>query len=1102
MRKRLLILCIVLLMVSQASAQEYSWQKPHSKILPNGDLEWAPEAYAFNPGPELRYIDYEQGDDNNSGETKNAPWKHHPWDRDAEGKAAQSKGAITYVFKGGVVYRGQLSASESGKEEEPVRLTSDPSWGKGKAMIWGSEQLPSKWVKATTVKHPERLPEVGKVWALDAKAAGILDENNRIAYTQPNGRGSNIGPSFTGLFIVNPDGTQETCHLARTPDWQPGNDNFAMDYWHISGGDAEVQHEGKTRAGFKDERWKNPDLPKDYFAGGTIWIQYKSLMGTPTPSTIPLKDKEGADWYHPDKGIMLKRVQYGHGKGGLRYMIENLPQFLDSAGEFYLDYESGQLFFRPEDGVDPNNLHFEFTTDVGQVQVANQSNIEISGMAFSFGTGTTVKIEDNSENINIHHCRFEDVIDTCIHAGVSRNMEKSPFMDRIRIADCEFTNIWTTAIAADGTYIWNPDKIAPYRGRFRQIDILRNKTYNTGMKHSGSRYSNVPAIRATKVEVGEIAGNIVRRCFGSGIMVLGGKEGNLGTHSARSPNIPLIRLIVHHNKTEDTALGVNDYGGLALWQGGPTYCYNNNVGNSPGHMPAGLFGGNNPVNLSYPLYLDGAFKQYSFNNIIWGRTTDPDDPFANTTSAYFMVFGFLNQFANNTVYRSVKGIGGSSGNRNDIVGNVFAEISKLFLASNRIGDPSLAGGGDDASSGLRGVPSLAYARNIFHGDAEAGFMVREKEQQQSDALNKPIEADTIEKMAQQMQAFPLRNGSLGEATEKSPIKGAPAGPLQELSADVSFAPVAGSKVIDAGGTYFVPWSLYGTVGEWHFTENHKAPNTITDYHWYMSEAHFHRSMYEYIPSFDLTVNTASLNDYVESPSEDWCKGAFALDGSRAFTYPDDLLRQDIRIKLKAWDRGGKRKKNYPEEPWTIENDEIRYPAPQRKTLVITSQNLLVEAIVKVNAGNSGSILSKYDGKSGYMLSIGSDGKAAFTIGSNGQTASVATAGRVNDGGWHHIIAEIDRESGRMTIYLDGQKSGEAKCGLAPDASIDSKADFVACKGLTGAIDFIRVCRGTLEDSHTNIAELYEWQTNGPFRYDFLGNKPRGRRDAGAIEYVQ
>lgn len=49
---------------------------------------------------------------------------------------------------------------------------------------------------------------------------------------------------------------------------------------------------------------------------------------------------------------------------------------------------------------------------------------------------------------------------------------------------------------------------------------------------------------------------------------------------------------------------------------------------------------------------------------------------------------------------------------------------------------------------------------------------------------------------------------------------------------------------------------------------------------------------------------------------------------------------------------------------------------------------------------------------------------------------------------------------------------------------------------------MRVCQGTLADVQTTIDELYQWQTDGPFKYDFTGNPPNGRRDAGAIELIK
>jgi hypothetical protein len=93
----------------------------------------------------------------------------------------------------------------------------------------------------------------------------------------------------------------------------------------------------------------------------------------------------------------------------------------------------------------------------------------------------------------------------------------------------------------------------------------------------------------------------------------------------------------------------------------------------------------------------------------------------------------------------------------------------------------------------------------------------------------------------------------------------------------------------------------------------------------------------------------------------------------------------------------------------------------------------------------------------------------------------------------------------MIIYLNGQVSQKAGIQLPGDYSLSNKADFLVGKDyrgenyLIGAIDFMRISRGNLADAQTTIDELYEWQFNGPMLYDFNGNAPNGRRDAGAIE---
>ncbi|MHC4533156.1 MAG: hypothetical protein ACYS6K_04315 [Planctomycetota bacterium] len=139
MRTWLCTAIVVLFVLSDVltNAEEFSWQKTHAKISSTGDIEWLPRPFRFVKGDSARYIDYEGGNDSNDGLTRNTPWKHHPWDPQASENARQCKGVHTYVFKGGVYYRGTMNALESGKKRNPIRLTSDPAWGTGEAVVSG-----------------------------------------------------------------------------------------------------------------------------------------------------------------------------------------------------------------------------------------------------------------------------------------------------------------------------------------------------------------------------------------------------------------------------------------------------------------------------------------------------------------------------------------------------------------------------------------------------------------------------------------------------------------------------------------------------------------------------------------------------------------------------------------------------------------------------------------------------------------------------------------------------------------------------------------------------------------------------------------------------
>jgi hypothetical protein len=109
--------------VNMADAAEpqtpYSWQQPHARVLPSGNLGWTPRPFVFEKGPSERYIDFDGGDDARDGRTQQTAWKHHPWDANATNAAKACNGIHTYVFKGGVVYRGALKAGESARRTIP-----------------------------------------------------------------------------------------------------------------------------------------------------------------------------------------------------------------------------------------------------------------------------------------------------------------------------------------------------------------------------------------------------------------------------------------------------------------------------------------------------------------------------------------------------------------------------------------------------------------------------------------------------------------------------------------------------------------------------------------------------------------------------------------------------------------------------------------------------------------------------------------------------------------------------------------------------------------------------------------------------------------------
>jgi hypothetical protein len=141
---------------------------------------------------------------------------------------------------------------------------------------------------------------------------------------------------------------------------------------------------------------------------------------------------------------------------------------------------------------------------------------------------------------------------------------------------------------------------------------------------------------------------------------------------------------------------------------------------------------------------------------------------------------------------------------------------------------------------------------------------------------------------------------------------------------------------------------------------------------------------------------------------------------------------------------------------------------------------------------------------GYSLTINGGGGLSFAVKGSGASVGIDSQKHVNDGEWHHAIVESDRRAESLTIYLDGRKDASTR-GIDASVSLANDGDLYVGgapdgRYLDGALDFLRICQGTLTDADTTIEELYAWEFNGPFLTDFAGRKPVGaRRDAGALE---
>ena len=1054
--------CIVLLILLSATSSVvnaqngvgWSWREPQAKVLPSGDLEWAPKTFEFKPGESIRYIDFESGNDASDGLSKQTPWKHHPWDPKAEGKAAACKGAQTYVFKQGVDYRGEMTANESGSTNAPIILTRDPSWGEGPAVICGSE-LVTGWKK---VDGNNLLPEPEKVWCVD------LNWPPRNAWM--TGRG----------------GIVTRIALARTPNWTISDlDDIQSEWWTWKNPDKPFDNyatiNGARRHLAFDKEDINESKPQDYYEGAILWTTKGWVMGSPFQARILAVDRKN--------GSLVFPCQWGGAPSykiirGCRFYLEDKPQYLDSPGEFWFDKkgDGGRLYIRLPGDQDPNSARIEVAKRIHMIDSSGMSHVRICGLTFRFPNiywnltaapywvshesidvePGCIRLLGSGTDIEVSHCTFEHV-----HKGVRlKAVGRQDAIDKVVVDDNVFSDADSggVEIADSSTY----GDVAPPMGRLYKVSVMRNKFDHIGIRPD--LFGQGGALVVQYAEVAEVAGNIFDRVCAQGIDVHGAKPNEAATDR------PFTRLLIHHNKVVDSLLNVDDFGGIETWQGGPAYVYDNISGNPGGYRNWDhVLNPNAECRFGHAYYLDGAFKNYHFNNIAWGKSKGPSGKLANT-SAFQEIISYQNTFFNNTLYNFVRGSRRQApqAGRNKFLGNIWQSMGERVF---RDADPAhTEAAGNEADAGPRrneyAIDTDAYARNVFY-DSGDSFGVFEPSGRW---------LKTLQSFRETLESYKPLAATVGVMADQPPL-------LDPNAHD--FRPATNSAARGLGAKVFVPWSLYETVGEWNFCPIQGDPARILDEHWCMSPYYTGRDDYYRFPMYSLTGVNVTLKDYQNGPLENWTTGALNFNGRDQYAI---LSNDDINRTVTLDGQQGAQNR-------TVSGADLRNPQ-------IYASNFLIEAYFKTALGLKNATLIQKRSNSGYALHVNEAGGVTLETQTAGIKTSLASHSAVNDGQWHHVIAEADRKAATFTIYIDGKQDASGP-GIGPDSSLANDADLYVGgtpqgQNLNGAIDFMRIARGTLADAKTTIDELYAWEFNGPFLYDFKGHmRPADGGEAGAID---
>ena len=193
----------------------------------------------------------------------------------------------------------------------------------------------------------------------------------------------------------------------------------------------------------------------------------------------------------------------------------------------------------------------------------------------------------------------------------------------------------------------------------------------------------------------------------------------------------------------------------------------------------------------------------------------------------------------------------------------------------------------------------------------------------------------------------------------------------------------------------MPWSLYETVAEWNFYPIPGDPARILDEHWCMSPYYTRRDDYYKKPTYPLKGVNITLKDYQDGPLENWTTGALHVNGNDHYAV---LRNEDICRSVVLSARGRTENVNR-----TVSGAELSNPQ-------IHTSSFLIEVFFKTAPGFTDGTLIQKMNDVGWALVVNQSGGVTLVTKSGRGSASLASRTAVNNGQWHHVIAEADRKA--------------------------------------------------------------------------------------------